>query len=91
MRGKEEATMLMRGKEATITEMVRERPMPLMVYLHYNWPRERHSRPPHAPRWVSGGPLALTLARRGGKLPSVVSIPEGQRAKVSNLFGDAVS
>jgi hypothetical protein len=51
--------------------------MPLMVHLHYNWPRERHSRPPHPPRGLLGGPLALTLARRGGKLPLVVLFPGG--------------
>ena len=67
---------MMRGKEeATITEMIGEQSMPLMVHLHYNWLRERHSRPPHPPRGLSGGPLALSLARRGGKLPSVVLFP----------------
>jgi hypothetical protein len=49
--------------------------MLLMVYLHYNWPRERHSQPPCPPRGLSGGTLALSLARRGGKLTSVVLFP----------------
>jgi hypothetical protein len=63
--------------------------MPLMVHLHYNWPRERHSRPPHPPRGLSGGPLALTLARRGGKLPSVVLFPGAKKliTPERNLLG----
>jgi hypothetical protein len=32
----------MRGKEETIiTEIIGKRFMPLMVYLYYNWPKER--------------------------------------------------
>jgi hypothetical protein len=55
---------MMRGKEeVTITKMMRERSMPLMVYLHYGWPKERHNQPPYAPRGLSGGTLAFTLAR----------------------------
>jgi hypothetical protein len=50
-----------------------ERPMPLIVCLYYNWPRERHSRPPRAPRGLLGG--TLSLARRGGKLTSVLLFP----------------
>jgi hypothetical protein len=55
--------------------------MPLMERLHYNWPRERHSRPPRAPRGLSGGTLALSLARREGKLTSVVLFPELPRSR----------
>jgi len=52
----------------------------LIVYLHYNWPRERHSRPPRPHRGLSGV-RHMTLseilspspsASRGGNLPSVV-------------------